>query len=454
MTTGSPPPGMPSAQPGIIVAILAYPAQMPSLTTLVALSMGMLLTPAPLAGIVVLLVVWAAACRYAVEVLERTANGSSVAPEFAIEPDGMGWTLLILQALFLACRLWLDYRVESNGLRWLGISLIACVQPAMILTAAMSRDMRAAFDPGRLLRVVERLGIAYVGLIGATFVLGTLQLMVVTTNVLAPLSIALGTVLLFLGKVLAGWLTNVFGQMLAGFVWFYAMVMYFHLLGRVVYTHRKAFDFTPVPLTVLRPEDRHEPLLQRVEQLAEAGESAAAAHDLGRCLATEPHVSSAMHARYRALLGGIGDHAALQAHARDRLAQLMATGADREALSLLRESLARDPEFRPASSELVTRLAHAAERLGQFDLTLALLRDFVLRYPRDLDGAANAVIAARLLLERRSDIAGARAVLQGAVDHFLPAHPAYAELVQRLTEVELLSRRMLGEQPGTASGDR
>lgn len=446
-------PGFPPGGRSDIVAILAYPAQTPALTTLVALSLGMLLTPAPLVGFVVLLFVWAAVCRYAVEVLERSANGSSVAPEFAIEPDGMGWTLLILQALFLVCRLWLDYRVESNGLCWLGVGLIACVQPAMILTAAMSRDMRAAFDPARLLQVVEGLGITYALLIGATFVLGTLQLMVVTMNVLTPLSITLGTVLLFLGKMLADWVTTVFGQVLAGFVWFYAMVMYFHFLGRVVYSHRAAFDFTPVPLTVLRPEDRHEPLLQRVEFLAEAGESAAAAQELGRCLATERHASAAMHKRYRALLSGIGDHVSLQAHARDRLAQLIATGAGREALSLLRESLARDPQFRPASSELATRLAHIAERLGQIDLALVLLQDFVPRYPRDLEGAANALIAARLLLERRSDIEGARAVLQGAIDQFLPAHPAYAELVQRLVEVEQLSRRVHGAQPGTAPVD-
>lgn len=445
---------MPSAQRSNILAILAYPAQMPSLTTLVALSLGMLLTPAPLVGIVVLLVVWAAASRYAVEVLERSANGSKVAPEFAIEPDGMGWTLLILQALFLVCRLWLDYRVESNGLRWMGISLIACLQPAMIVSAAMSRDMRAAFEPARLLRVIERLGTTYVLMIGATFVMSTFQMMVVTTNVLAPLSVALGTVLLFLGRVLADWLTSVVGQMFAGFAWFYVMVMYFHFLGRVVYTHRKAFDFTPVPLTILRPEDRHLPLLQRLDQLADAGESAVAARELGSCLATEPHASAAMHARYRALLSGIGDNAALQAHARDRIAQLMATGAEREALSLLRGSLARDPGFRPASAELTTQLAHTSERIGQFDLALVLLQDFVERYPRDLEGAANALITARLLLERRSDIAGARAVLQGAADHFLPAHPMHAELLQRLAEVDQLWRRLQGEPPGTASADR
>jgi len=174
---------------------------------------------------------------------------------------------------------------------------------------------------------------------------------------------------------------------------------------------------------------------------------------MGRCLATEPHVSPAMHTRYRALLFQIDDQAALQAHARDRLGQLMATGAEREAMSLLRESLGRDPQFRPAYGELTTQLGRAAERLGQFDLALALLQDFIVRYPRDMEGAANALIASRILLERRSDTAGAHAVLQTALDHFLPAHPEHEELMRRMEQVDLLSRRMPDQPTAAAARD-
>jgi len=425
-----------------VAGVVLYPAQTASLTTLVALSLGMLLTPAPLIGLVVLLVVWAAACRYSVEVLERSANGSSVAPEFAVEPDGMGWTLLILQALLLVCQLWLDQRVDAEGWRWLGICVIACVQPAMILTAVMNHDMGAAFNPARLLRVVARLDLAYLPLIIATIVLSTVQLSVVVTDVLSPVSIMLGTLRLFFGTAMADWLSVVIGQMLSGFIWFYLMVMYFHILGRMVFAYRKELEFVPTPRSVLRPEDRHAPLLQRVDRLVEAGDTANAAHELGRSLSTEPHASPAMHARYRALLIQSDNQAALQAHARNHLAQLMATGAQREALSLLRESLTRDPQFRPTSAELTTQLGRAAESLGQFDLALAMLQDFIVRNPRDLEGAANALIASRILLERRSDIAAARAVLQDAIDHFLPAHPEHAELLRRLAQLDALSSRM------------
>jgi hypothetical protein len=402
------------------IEVLAYPAQMPALTTLVALSLSMLVTLAPVVGLVALLVIWAAALRYAAEVLRRSANGSKIAPEFANEPDGIGWSLLILQALFLAITLWLLLGVASAGLRWLGIALLAFVQPAMLLTAVMNHGLRDALQPARIARVIAGLGISYPLLIVATIALGSAQ---------------------HLLGVWIGQLPTVIGQPLIGFVLFYGMVMYFHLLGRLAYTRHRELDFVPVPETVLRPEDRHAPLLERIEHLVAAGENAEAAHELGRCLASEPHATDAMHARYRALLAQIADVAALQAHARERIAQLTAAGADRDALNLLRESLARDPQFRPAAAGQAMQLANAAERSGQHDLALVLLRDFAARYPRDPEGPASAIRAAQILVERHSDLAGARETLHAALVGYFD-HPDYAALQQQLSRLDQMSTRL------------
>ncbi|HEV2607623.1 MAG TPA: hypothetical protein VGT79_06550 [Xanthomonadaceae bacterium] len=414
-------------------AALRYPAQSASLTTLVALSLSLLLTIAPLFGLVILLVIWATACRYAVEVLDRSANGSLVAPEFTTEPDGVGWTLLILQALFLVVLAWLSLRVETWEWRWIGYAILACLQPAMTLTAAMNRDLGAALNPARLLRVVARLGGAYPLLVIATLLLSSVQH--------------------FLTALIDNWLPAVASQMLVGFVWFYLMVLYFHVLGRLVFAYSKELDFIPVPEVPLRPEDRHAPLLQRVDDLVAGENYAGAARELQQCLATEPHASPAMHARYRELLAKIDDQAGLLAHAKTQLSALLVAGNEREALTLLRDSLARDPQFRPAAAEETTRLARAAERFGQHDLALTLLQDFQLRNPRDFDGPANALIAARLLLERRSDVAGTRAVLQAAIDRYLPAHPDHAELLRQLAEIDRLSSRLPGDASTTTARD-
>lgn len=444
-----------------IVAALRYPAQPPALTMLLALSLAMVLTIVPLVGFLVQLVIWAAAYHYAVEVFERSANGSRVAPEFAIERDGIGWTLLILQSLFLVVQAWLNYRVETAGLRWLGIALIACVQPAMTMTTAMNRDIGSAFNPGRLLRVVGGLGASYALLIAAGAGLGAVQQMMAAViaggraYVLVIVSgIGLGGVQQVQGALAGNWLFALVGQVVAGFVWFYAIVAYFNLLGQAIFARSEALGFIPVsPDKPLRPEDRHAPLLQRIDDLVARENYAGAARELQQCLATEPHASPAMHARYRDLLAKIDDQAGLLAHARMQLSALLVAGNEREALALLRESVARDPQFRPAAAEQTTRLARAAERFGQHDLALTLLQDFQLRNPRDYDGPANAMAAARLLLERRSDVAGARAMLQAAIDRYLPAHPDHAELLVRLAEIDRLSSRLPGDASPPAPRD-
>jgi hypothetical protein len=404
-------------------AILLYPAQPASLITLIALSIGLVLTIAPLVGIVVFLAIWAAACRYAVEVLDRSANGSLVAPEFATEPDGTGWTLLILQALFLVAQLWLSYSIENPALRWSGYAALAFLQPAMTLTAAMNRDIGAAFNPARLLRVVGRLGVAYVLLVLATIVLGGVQH--VTT------------------AAIDRWLPAMISQVLAGFVWFYLMVLYFHVLGRLVHAYHRELEFIPIAESPQLPEDRHAPLLERVNRLVEANDLVGAAQTLHRCLTSEPHTTPAMHAYYRKLLTRLDDRAGLLAHTQMRLGALLVSGSEREALALLREALKHDSQFRPLAAEQTTQLARAAERLGQSDLVLTLLCDFQQLHPRDPDVPANALIAARLILERHADLATARALLRAAADQF-PEHPANEELLRQLAEIDLLSGRLHG----------
>ena len=422
MTTDA--PTTDASLPREALAILSYPAQLPSLTTLLALSLSMLVTLVPVVGLVIFLIIWAAALRYCAEVLRRSANGSTAAPEFANEPDGIGWSLLVLLALFLACTLWLQLRIESAGLRWFGIALLAVAQPAMLLIVVMNSGLGEALHPTRIARVIARLGIAYPLLIVATIALGSAQ------------------------HVLGIWIAQLpamIGQPLIGFVLFYGLVMYFHLLGRLAYSHHEALGFVPAPAFVLRREDRYAPLLERVERLVASGEHAQAAHELGRSLASEPHATEAMHARYRALLAQTADVEAMQAHARERIAQLTAAGADREALILLREALGRDPQFLPAAAAQAMQLANAAGRSGQQDLELVLLRDFASRYPRDPEGPLAALKAAQLLMERHSDLAGAREVLQAAVAGYLD-HPDCASLQQRLSELDQLAAR-LGANP-------
>ncbi len=444
----APPPGLPPW------ASLSYPLQPACLTTLVAMAVMMPLTLAPLAGFLVQLAIWAAALHYAVEVFTRTAHGTADAPEFVLEHDGIGWRLLALQLAFAACHWLLQGFVAGALPRAAGIVLIALLQPAMTLTAAMNRNVSSALQPARLLRVIAALGAAYLLLVLAGVGMGAMQEF--TGRVIAGGRSYILTVIGGIGSGDRAQVAAMFGgsgilavlaQILAGFAWCFGLVAWFHAMGALVHARARALGFEPAPQRRLRPEDRHAPLLARVDALVACGELAPAARVLGECLATQPHASMAMHARYRDLLRRIGDTAGLLEHARARIDALLAGGQPREAIALTHEALAIDPHFRPGSAEHTTALAQAAEAGGQAELTLTLLRDFPRRHPRDPAIPDHALACARLLLDRHGDPAGARAALQAALDRMAPAHPRHAELLQRLAEVDRLARDVDARSP-------
>ena len=69
-------------------AILRYPLQGAALTLIAAFALFAVVGILPWVGVVLLLILWTAAFRYAIEVLERTANGYDDAPELAMDAGG------------------------------------------------------------------------------------------------------------------------------------------------------------------------------------------------------------------------------------------------------------------------------------------------------------------------------------------------------------------------------
>ncbi len=431
--------------PGLL-AIASYPAQRASLTSLVAMAIAMPLTVLPLVGYVVQLVLWAAAYHYAVEVFRRSANGTFAAPEFAPNNHGIGWRLLVLQMLFALGHWALQAYVFPPLPRLLGIGLLALLQPAMTLTVAMNLNLPAAFAIHRVLRVIAALGIGYWLLVLAGVGLGAVQefvgLVVASgrTYVLVVMAGISQAGAAQVGALFGGsGLHALLAQAIAGLLWFYAVTAYFHAMGVLVHARAGALGFEPEPFARLRPEDHHAPLLRRIDDLLARQRFAEAAHLLGECLATQLNTSPDMHARYRDLLRRIDDRAGLLDHARGRIDALLAADSAREAVAMAREALAIDPMFRPAAGERTMQLAQAAERLGQPELALDLLRDFPDRYPRNEAMADAALAAARLHLARHEDPHGARMLVQAALERMLPAHPRHAELARECERLASLT---------------
>lgn len=437
-------PGRPLAP---LLDIARYPSQRACLSTLAALSIGMPLTMLPAVGYVVQLVIWAAAYHYAVEVLQHSANGTASAPEFTPEQDGIGWRLLWLQLAFALAAWLLHVAVYEPLPRLLGLSLLAVLQPAMTLTAAMERRLASGLNLALVLRVISALSAVYAWLVVAGLGMGLIEQYAssIFSGARAYLmtmssAIGLGGRTQIAGLLAGNGLLAVLGDVLAAFVWSYALVAYFRAMGQAIHARADALGFTPQPRRALRPEDHHAPLLQRVEDLAARHDHAAAAALLGECLATQPYASAQMHARYRELLQLSGDTAAALAHARMRIDALLAAGSGREAIALAREALALDPDFRPSSAQRTTELAQAAETLGQPSLALTLLSDFTARYPFDAAIPDNALAAARLLEQRHCDLPAALTALQAALDCMLPAHPQYAALLAERERIAMQAR--------------
>ena len=404
-------------------AILRYPLQGAALTSIAGFALFSAVGILPWVGIVLLLILWTAAFRYAIEVLQRTANGYAIAPELALDATGGdGRRMLLLQLLFglvaLSCG-----RVQDHGLRLLLLGTLALAQPAATLTLALAGNLGAALNPLVWLRIGTRLGAPYLLLVVAPLLLGLLQ-----DQANAWIASALPAVL---------------AMMLTGLIAFYLLVLEFHLIGYLLYQYRERLDWTPQWQPPLRPGDWHAPFMDYIEQQVADGHRAEAVAEFEPYLRGAMHATPAMHARYRSLLTELGNTAALLHHGDQRIGQLLADREPRQALTLLRESLALDPAWRPTAAEHTSALSDAALHAGQTSTVLLLLREFHLRHPRHPDAPAHALLAAQLLLDREGNAEGARELLKEVAARY-PQHPLLPVLLERLATLDALSQKLAG----------
>lgn len=403
-------------------AILRYPLQGAALTTIGAFGLFAVVGILPWVGIVLLLILWTAAFRYAIEVLERTANGYADAPELAM--DAGGGRMLFLQLLFVLGGV-LCARIENTGLRLLIMAPLAFAQPAATLTLALAGNLDSALNPLVWLRIVTRLGAPYLVLVVAPLLLGLLQDQA--------------------NGLIANAMPSVFAMVLTGLIAFYLLVLEFHLIGYLIYQYRERMDWTPQWMPLLQPGDRHAPFLAHIERLVADGDRAPAVAEFEPYLRGAMHATPAMHERYRQLLSELGDAPALLRHGDLRIGQLLAEGDHRQALNLLRESLVLDPAWRPAAAEHSAALSDAADRTGQAQIALLLLREFHLRHPKHPEAPAHALHAAQLLLDREADTDAARKLLQEVAARY-PGHPLEPELQSRLAELDALSHKLADQR--------
>ncbi len=406
-----------------LLRAFAYPLQSAALTSILAFSLALMLGSLPVVGTALSLVVWASAYRYAIEVLDRSAAGAMEAPEHVLDVRaGGGVAMLVLQLTFLALyfvvELWVPDKTSRLGW-WL---LLAMIQPAATLNLVLIGNVESAVNPLRWLQLIGRVGFGYV------------------------LLVVVGAACHFLRseaqEFLYAWLPTIAARVLAGFIGLYLLVFNFHLMGRIVYARRGAIghDLAEVP-TRLDPTDRHRSFMREMEIMIAEDNGKQAAASIRRHLESEPHTTDAMHQRYRRLLEQLGDVAALGEHAQTYVSRLLGEKRERDALAAVRSMLQHDPSFRVRDVEQRVRLARSAMNCAMADVAQALAADFHGAHPRNAAVPEMALLGARLLVDRDSNLRAARDLLQFAADR-CPDDPRQPEIFLKIEQVDALEARL------------
>lgn len=401
----------------------AYPLQPAALTSIFAYALALMAGSIPVLGFALALVVWAAAYRYAIAVLERSAAGVAAAPDYVLNAQpGSGAVMLGLQLVFIALNLVVSLWVEDTGQRYAWWAVLAALQPAITINLVLTGDIGSALNPVGWFQLITRIGLGYLLLV----LVGALCL----------------TVQGHANSLLHQWLPGLLARVVGGLVAFYLLVFNFHLMGRIVYGRRLEIGFEPEPVhDPLDPTARHQSFMRDTECMIADGNLTEAAAALKLHLDSEPHSTEAMHRRYRRLLEQIGDIQALGAHTQTHASRMLAERRDRDAMLLVQEVITRDQNFRVHDPDQRAQISRTAMRCGMPEVALAQAADFHTTWPKHEAVPELALLAARLLVDRRSDTAGARSVLAFAAERF-PDDPLQQEILLKIEQIQALEARL------------
>ena len=395
-------------------AISTYPMRGGALWTLVALTAaGFLLYVLPF-GFFFQLLITAATYAYAVLVLRNTANGNFESPEVNLEGDGAGWSQIILQFVFVFAMV-ICFVFGGIAIGTVCAIVLALAMPGATISLAMDDDFGNALNPGQWWAIASRLGWPYLALAGLS----------------AVIVISQANAQVFLEMLLPEFLAIAAGN----FVSTYAVLMTFHLMGYVIYQYHEELGHEIEQPLVLRDRnaDPDQDLLDDAAQKVLDGDTAGAEQLLSRRLAARGG-TAAVHTQYRKLLRLRNDAAESSRHGREYLNILMSQGQEKQALELVRDCLALDPDFEPLQPEHILPLARRAAELAHTQVAVQLTEAFAEYHPGHPDVAANAMIAAKLLAEKLGDERRALSVLRTARASLGP-HPeidAYLQFLDKL----------------------
>ncbi|MEO8160720.1 MAG: hypothetical protein ABI588_04815 [Arenimonas sp.] len=362
---------------------------------------------------------WLMAFKLASESLARAASGREAEPGYEVfASDELAMRQMALGLLLIAIAALLHVLAPAGASIIYAIVLVVLL-PAIVIVLVMEESLLRAFDPRLWAELVRRIGSGY-------FILAALLALLAVAVVLAI-------------RVLAATLPSGPAEAFAHLLFVYLLLVTYRSLGLLLDRHRAQLDLDhvrsselPAPrLAAATPEETA--ALAESARLLALEQTAQAAAVLDRLIrgrgATPP-----VHARYRALLGRLGDGDGLLRHARLHVPVLLHLHHEREALALYLEARQVDPGFELEDPQPISELIAIAARSQHSQLAVSLAEEFARRFPRDRDLVLNSLTAARLL-DRLGRIAEARRLLASLISRF-PEHALREQLQATLLELD------------------
>ena len=316
--------------------------------------------------------------KYAFAVLDRIAEGDVDPPVLSYEminplTEQRPLGTAVLLCLLYVGTLWLESWAGATAGNIARIILLLCV-PAIVAVQGMYGSFFAALDPRSWLMLIARLKGDYVLILIVAALVVVLARAVIATHsvVLLPFAIAVP-----------------FKQVVGIAILMYGWLALHAFIGTVVFERRHAIGFDPSksPERLAEREQReHDKDLDLVIDRIFAEWRGGAHGNAWRTVEAHLARSSDRASALRELFDRIArwpDPRLGNLLAHELLPGLLAARRTGEALTIVRERVQADPNFRPRGAEDTIRLAELARDAGYRSLARQLLSDFDQQFPGD-----------------------------------------------------------------------
>ena len=395
----APTPSRRRADGEAVLDALAYPFASDALITNVVLTLSQIVVGyVPTVGLLLQLVVWMSAYRYALEVMTASGQGRQDPPQgLQLTDAGTQRSHLWIHALVILA---LVFAANLLG-AWPAVLLLVVISlalPGALLALAAAQNLLAAFNPAAWWAVLRIVGPGYLLL---AFAIGmTLALQLAGDRLFGELQPA------------------VVGNLLYYFSVHAALFAAFRLIGTRLHAHADALGLEQASVT--RPVLARE---REQQQVAREASAATAIEDpAAKAAALDPIIrrggaSEELHREYRRCLRAAGNLAGLRKHAEVRICELLVLKQPKSALALATEAFADHPDLALPDADSTRALLDVAQASGQLRLAVGVVCNYRREFPRRRDGLPLAIRAAEILADKLGDPDAAEALLVAAAAH-------------------------------------